>query len=469
MPIRQDSPFLLQSSAIGISGWRHGEPIDALPVAALSFAGGRSDHNSRDIKLNDLLSCASATASTHIEYAKGRSPDLSAVATLEGVNVADIVTADRIVARLAGKPNGKGSLPISLIGTRFENLRIAGYPVDVQLALEDRPLNMEGKLVSGSLAQKIRSDGFGIEISDHLISIPGFGTVALADYYAGNGKFDLAMLRVEFQNVPSTELTMGSVSVNAVANGRAERPPRTIASADAERNRVHEPTPEAWTLARSLARKLISADRPEVLRYTKDEREIYLTDVRSDVGKFQNAKHAMSSYGMQFPCLVARGLPGPIPIFLGFENSLFAMARSRPQNWFGPWTYEAYYSVLNLLSTDRRLTLDPDTRIQLLDVETAEKYFSESLERFLAVRFDARQSNISAEPGHLFTVHTDSPHLTIHISPSYAIDPYLSFGDQLSPEVSQYVQPGRWIFGAPELDITDMVDIPPRTATHIRK
>ena len=129
----------------------------------------------------------------------------------------------------------------------------------------------------------------------------------------------------------------------------------------------------------------------------------------------------------------------------------------------------AYREVLDHLWRERRLTLDRDARIEYLDAETAEKYFSEGLERFLAVRFDARESNISARPGHLFTVRTDSPHLTIHISPAYAIDPNLGFGDQLSPEVTQYVQPGRWIFGAPELDTTNMIDVPPRKATYIRK
>src|SRR5258707_1774479 len=253
MALRQDISFLMQSSAIGISGWMRGEPIEALAVASLPLSGGRSDHSSRNIYLNDFLSCESATAFTNIDYAsEERSPRLSTAVTLERVNVADVVTADRIVARLTAKPNGEGLLPISLVGTRFENLRVGGYPVEVQLGLEDKLLGNEVKPASGSLARMMKTNAFGFEISDHSISIPGFGTIALADYYLANGNFDLAMLRVEAQNGRgATELAMGSVSVNLVANRKVERPPLPIAPPDAELPRVHEPPPEGLRLARS--------------------------------------------------------------------------------------------------------------------------------------------------------------------------------------------------------------------------
>jgi len=45
MAIRQDPSFLMQSSAIGISGWMRGEPIEALAVAALPLSVGRSDRS----------------------------------------------------------------------------------------------------------------------------------------------------------------------------------------------------------------------------------------------------------------------------------------------------------------------------------------------------------------------------------------------------------------------------------------
>jgi hypothetical protein len=69
-----------------------------------------------------------------------------ATATIEGLNILDMVTADRIVARLSSSYDSSpravtAEAPakkttessILLVGTKFENLRIAGCPVDVEL------------------------------------------------------------------------------------------------------------------------------------------------------------------------------------------------------------------------------------------------------------------------------------------------------------------------------------------------
>jgi hypothetical protein len=58
-------------------------------------------------------------------------------AALEGYNVEDIVTADRVVAQLSTQhPMVNGHVPrANFLGTRFENLRIGGYPVEVELDL----------------------------------------------------------------------------------------------------------------------------------------------------------------------------------------------------------------------------------------------------------------------------------------------------------------------------------------------
>jgi hypothetical protein len=63
-----------------------------------------------------------------------------ATATVEGLNILDVVAADRIVARLSssfeepppGKP-GPFEGKVLLVGSKFENLTIAGHQVDVEL------------------------------------------------------------------------------------------------------------------------------------------------------------------------------------------------------------------------------------------------------------------------------------------------------------------------------------------------
>jgi len=63
-----------------------------------------------------------------------------ATAAVEGLNILDVVTADRIVARLSSSyqdPPPERPVPyegkVLLLGSKFENLSIAGYQVDVEL------------------------------------------------------------------------------------------------------------------------------------------------------------------------------------------------------------------------------------------------------------------------------------------------------------------------------------------------
>ena len=45
----------------------------------------------------------------------------------------EVLTADRVVGQTITKPSLAGYVPtISFLGTRFENLRIAGFPVEVE-------------------------------------------------------------------------------------------------------------------------------------------------------------------------------------------------------------------------------------------------------------------------------------------------------------------------------------------------
>ena len=64
---------------------------------------------------------------------------------IEGLNVMEMVTADRIVGQTITEHPPEGYVPtINFLGTRFENLRIAGFPVDLDLntsVLGPKPAN----------------------------------------------------------------------------------------------------------------------------------------------------------------------------------------------------------------------------------------------------------------------------------------------------------------------------------------
>jgi hypothetical protein len=160
---------------------------------------------------------------------------------LEGLNVFEVITADRVVAQVSTEhPVEKGHVPkVTFLGTRFENLRVGGYPVEVQLDLgicgqkpaDDRPylddvgfldrvekgfsgiadatnvpdslrvayrekISYIDKLKKGerskcsklvcSLVKSIAPIPIpGVEIFGNLILIPDFGTVALGEIEVG--------------------------------------------------------------------------------------------------------------------------------------------------------------------------------------------------------------------------------------------------------------------------------------------
>jgi hypothetical protein len=67
---------------------------------------------------------------------------------LEGFNVGDVITADRLVAQVSTEhPLVHDHVPtVTFLGTRFENLQVAGYPVQLELDLSVCGTKPEGDL-----------------------------------------------------------------------------------------------------------------------------------------------------------------------------------------------------------------------------------------------------------------------------------------------------------------------------------
>jgi hypothetical protein len=56
---------------------------------------------------------------------------------IEGLNVIDVLTADRVVAQIFTDHPEEGQVPsVSFLGTRFENLQVAGHKIDLKHDLE---------------------------------------------------------------------------------------------------------------------------------------------------------------------------------------------------------------------------------------------------------------------------------------------------------------------------------------------
>ena len=101
--------------------------------------GGYFSHRAEHFMLESVISFRSAY--THVAGNFNPKPDggwTTLVTTvIEGLNVMEVVTADRIVGQTITEHPLEGYVPtINFLGTRFENLRIAGFPVDLDLNLK---------------------------------------------------------------------------------------------------------------------------------------------------------------------------------------------------------------------------------------------------------------------------------------------------------------------------------------------
>jgi|HubBroStandDraft_1064217.scaffolds.fasta_scaffold07669_2 hypothetical protein len=193
--------------------------------------GGYYPQRVENYKLEEIISFRTAYTQVagNLVPKKDHGHSTLATSVIEGLNVLEVVTADRIVGQVITEHPLVGNVPhISFLGTRFENLRIAGCLVDVKLNLDilgarsesDLPYTQDPALKSRiasqfgrlgehqSLLAEMR-EGFHqlfpataigeqkrepLELSlvsevtgvypgrglGHVIRIPGFGTIVLA-------------------------------------------------------------------------------------------------------------------------------------------------------------------------------------------------------------------------------------------------------------------------------------------------
>jgi len=123
-------------------GGRISSPFEqVVPTQAplsLAASGGYASTNTEAFELKGILSFKKANSQVagSVSQKSGGWTTLATVA-MEGLNVLDIVTADRVVVQIATEHPREGYEPkVSFTGTRFENLRVAGHKIDVELDLE---------------------------------------------------------------------------------------------------------------------------------------------------------------------------------------------------------------------------------------------------------------------------------------------------------------------------------------------
>lgn len=120
-----------------------------------------------------------------------------ASATVEKLNLLDVVTADRVVARISiDHPLDRDDPPtVSLVGTTFDNLRIGGASVDVRLqsgVFEHDQASLKKKEPRrGTLVTTISGSR---QSSRNSITLPGFGTLFLGELLVDGHSIEVKMI-----------------------------------------------------------------------------------------------------------------------------------------------------------------------------------------------------------------------------------------------------------------------------------
>ena len=158
-----------------------------------------------------------------------------AAVTVEGLNILDVITADRIAGRLTSEHKlDQEEGHILAIGSGYENLRIAGFKFDIKLKHEILLKNRthkelcnsvtggkmsasDEKVMLCSLVEEIITDFPGLTQEGkkkHVVKIPHFGTITFAEILSLRGHKTLTMMRFELGSPTSGSGTAVEVYMN---------------------------------------------------------------------------------------------------------------------------------------------------------------------------------------------------------------------------------------------------------------
>jgi hypothetical protein len=250
MHASQDRVFYYHASASPFGG-QFDHPVESvLPShgsSSLPQAGGHASADVGPLKLDGIASVEAA----HSKIFGGVHKKNGAWATLvtsvvEGLNILEVVKADRVVSKVATEYPREGYHPkVTFVGSHFDNLRIAGVSVNPVLehnpifspkgvyptvpATEDkafisRAISQSQKMIKAksvpdwvearygwvssekernkrgyvvcSLVDHVEGAKAGSNFG-HIIHVPGFGNVFLGEVLVCRGHFRLTMIRVE--------------------------------------------------------------------------------------------------------------------------------------------------------------------------------------------------------------------------------------------------------------------------------
>ena len=260
MPVKRQHHFHAESTVLH-ADLKHPLHQEIKPQAfvKLDERGGYLSEHGQDFRVEGVVSYKKAY--THVAGHQSPKPDHGWVtlvtSAVERLNILDVVTADRVVAQISTEHPLDGYIPsVTFLGTRFENLRIAGEPVTAKLNinilgpkpandslyLEDPAFLRQAGLtspppgvgaewkkhidarklgkdipkpaaaVSCSLATGVTAGPW--KVSGNMIDVPDFGKIFLAELRVECETFHLTMLRLEMGCLAAGRIVSGDGITN---------------------------------------------------------------------------------------------------------------------------------------------------------------------------------------------------------------------------------------------------------------
>jgi len=213
--------------------------------------GGYILEHTKDYRADNVVTFKSAH--THVGGHKSTKKEHGwitlSTAVIEQLNVLEVVTADRVVAQTSTEHPLVGHVPtVTFLGTRFENLRIAGIPVNLKLKFPLTTLAPQGPDVTYlSDAKFLREIGssdsfpnlqsqwetylknrkdelrptacahgtlaYDVSLGDqkfpgNVITVPEFGRIFLAELAVECDTFHLTMIRLDLGCIASAQMSL---------------------------------------------------------------------------------------------------------------------------------------------------------------------------------------------------------------------------------------------------------------------
>jgi hypothetical protein len=225
--------------------------IEVQAGMSLPTTGGYGASRADNFRLKEVVSFRAAYTQVSGSFNEREKSHTTLVsATIEELNILDMVTADRVVAHLASRHPEEDEEPrITVLGSHFVNLRIAGCPTKVELdhhlflrldtfeavrkeldsneefrkmALDPYQTGNAQKkpeahgTVLCSLVKDMCVDCPGVHRRGHVLEVPEFGKVYVAELVAQHSRRTLTMLRLELGSPTSGPINVAQAHTNGM-------------------------------------------------------------------------------------------------------------------------------------------------------------------------------------------------------------------------------------------------------------